>query len=119
MMHGRTPTQAQQRWHDLLVNGVGCIACRVSTGEFNDWCSIHHIHGRSKPHAHWSVLPLCAAHHQTGGEGVALHHNKARFEDRFGTQSELLERCMRILVDAGYDIPPGFLAWHDGEGIEA
>ncbi|MNG02085.1 hypothetical protein D3C84_850930 [compost metagenome] len=50
---------------------------------------------------------------------MALHHNKARFEDRFGTQAELLEKCMQILSDAGNDIPAGFLAWHDGESIEA
>ncbi|WP_330114095.1 Ref family recombination enhancement nuclease [Pseudomonas sp. JS3066] len=119
MMQGRTVTQAQKDWHHMLVSGVGCIACRVEAGEFNDFCSIHHIDGRTKPHAHWNVLPLCAAHHQTGGEGVAFHHNKARFEKRFGTQRELLERCMQLLAEAGHDIPAGFLAWFDGEGIEA
>ncbi|MCY1561388.1 Recombination enhancement, RecA-dependent nuclease [compost metagenome] len=103
----------------MLVHGVGCIACRVDSGDFNDFCSIHHIDGRSKPHAHWNVLPLCGAHHQTGGEGVSFHHNKARFEARFGKQRELLERCMRILAEDGHDIPAGFLAWFDGEGIEA
>ena len=119
MLKGRTVTNAQKSWHDTLVRVVGCIACRVGRGEFNDFCSIHHIDGRTKPHAHWYVIPLCAPHHQTGGEGVALHHNKTRFEDRFGTQDDLLALSARIIAEAGHDIPAGFLAWLDGSEVEA
>ncbi|MFV9491916.1 Ref family recombination enhancement nuclease [Pseudomonas aeruginosa] len=79
---------------------MGCIACRVSMGIVNTYCSIHHVDGRTKPHAHWYVLPLCAGHHQNGYggagfTGVAVHPYKARFEAEYGTQSDLLSKCAR------------------------
>lgn len=114
MLKGRTVTAAQKAWHDTLVRVVGCIACRVGRNEFNDFCSIHHIDGRSKPHAHWYVIPLCGPHHQTGGEGVALHHNKARFEQRFGKQDDLLAQAAKIVAEQGHTIPVGFMQWLDG-----
>lgn len=119
MMQGRTVTKAQKHWHDLLCRVVGCIACRIGRKTFNDYCSIHHIDGRTKPHAHWYVLPLCELHHQHGGEGVALHHNKARFEQNFGKQDDLLAECAKIIANEGRDIPAGFLAWLDGSEVEA
>lgn len=119
MMQGRSVTKEQKRWWDMLANQVGCIACRSGHGRFNDYCSIHHVDGRTKPHAHWYVLPLCELHHQVGGEGVALHHNKARFTDRYGTEDELLQKCCLVLAEGGHDIPAGFMAWLDGSEIEA
>ena len=118
MIKGRAVTKEQKRWHDLLVNEVGCIAC-IGHGRINHHCSIHHCDGRTKPHAHWYVLPLCGLHHQTGPEGVAFHVNKFRFERRYGTQAELLQKCAMLLARGGHDIPAGFLAWLDGSEIEA
>jgi len=37
------------------------------------------------------VLPLCGAHHQTGGYKVALHAGQKAWEENFGTEMELLE----------------------------
>ena len=74
-MKGRSPTAAQKRFHDLLCQHVGCIACRKE-GLFNSWVSVHHVDGRTKPEAHWLVLPLCAGHHQDGTGGkwmIAVH----------------------------------------------
>lgn len=123
-MKGRNPTAEQKRWHDLLSQVVGCIACREGHGEFNDHCSIHHVDGRTKPGAHWYVLPLCAGHHQDGTgpagfPGVAVHPFKARFEERYGSQSDLLSRCAQIVAEQGHDIPAGFLAWLDGPEVMA
>ncbi|WP_447845852.1 Ref family recombination enhancement nuclease [Pseudomonas aeruginosa] len=103
---------------------MGCIACRVSMGIVNTYCSIHHVDGRTKPHAHWYVLPLCAGHHQNGygGEGftgIAVHPYKARFEAEYGAQSDLVSKCASILAEEGHDIPAGFLAWLDGSEVEA
>jgi hypothetical protein len=46
------------------------------------------------------VLPLCAGHHQKGtGPNpslIAVHPNKARFEERYGSQMELLDECGRL-----------------------
>ncbi|MGU2067378.1 Ref family recombination enhancement nuclease [Pseudomonas aeruginosa] len=107
-MKGRAVTSEQKRWHDLLARHVGCIACRVSMGIVNTYCSIHHVDGRTKPHAHWYVLPLCAGHHQNGYggagfTGVAVHPYKARFEAEYGTQSDLLSKCASILAEEGHD----------------
>ncbi|MCP8465911.1 Ref family protein [Pseudomonas sp. ZM23] len=123
-MKGRNPTAEQKRWHDLLSRVVGCIACREGHGSFNDHCSIHHVDGRTKPHAHWYVLPLCAGHHQDGTgpqgfPGIAVHPFKARFEERYGAQSGLLSRCAQIIAEQGYDIPVGFLSWLDGSEVMA
>lgn len=44
-----------------------------------------------------NVIPLCGMHHQTGGSGVALHVNKARWVMNYGTEEELRIMCMEIL----------------------
>lgn len=114
-MKGRTPTAEQKRFHDLLASVVGCICCYIDTGRDrrNNWCSIHHIDGRTKPLAHWWVLPLCGGHHQDGNGGpgmIAVHPYKARFEAQYGTQMTLLADCIQQLVDAGHKLPAEALA---------
>ena len=100
-MKGRTPTKAEKELHDRIAR-LGCIACLLD-GRQNPVVSIHHIDGRTKPEAHRQVLPLCAGHHQdgTGAPGlIAVHPYKARFEERYGKQSDLLEMCMARIEDA-------------------
>lgn len=36
-----------------------------------------------------NVIPLCGAHHQTGGEGIALHPFTRLWEQKFGKQEDL------------------------------
>jgi len=110
-MKGRNPTAEQKRFWDMLAREVGCIASRKD-GFWEPRVSIHHIDGRTKPDAHWLVLPLSAGNHQdgTGAPGrIAVHPWKARFEARYGTQRELLRECIRILLDRGCDVPEGAL----------
>lgn len=79
---------------------LGCIACLLE-GRVVTEVSIHHIDGRVKPGAHFEILPLCAGHHQegTGIPGlIAVHPWKARFEERYGKQEELLQ-MVRLLID--------------------
>lgn len=62
------------------------------------------VDGRTKPDAHWNVLPLCAGHHQdgTGLPGlVAVHPWKRRFEARYGSQAELQAKCRAMLERVG------------------
>ena len=97
-MKGRNPTAAEKRFHNEIVQ-LGCIACWLD-GNHNPVTSIHHMEGRTKPGAHMQVLPLCAGHHQdgTGIPGlIAVHPWKRRFEDKYGTQEELLELCHELL----------------------
>lgn len=105
-MKGKSVTAEQKRYHDALA-GLGCIACRLD-GNHQPTVSIHHIDGRTKPHAHWLVLPLCAGHHQdgTGVPGlIAVHPWKARFEQHYGNQLCLLQSCHSTLRSRGYDVP--------------
>lgn len=123
-MKGRSVTAQQKRWHSMLVQTIGCVACRVGQDIYNDQCSIHHVDGRTKPHAHWYVLPLCAGHHQhgygtEGFPGYAVHGQKVQFEEAYGKQSELLNFCAKFIAEAGQDVPAGFLAWLDGSEVEA
>lgn len=107
-MKGRTPTAAQKRFHSQLAS-LGCIACRLDD-KWQPQVSIHHIDGRTKPAAHWQVLPLCAGHHQDGYGApglIAVHPYKARFEANYGRQLELLERCKALLIDQGVQIEEG------------
>lgn len=107
-MKGTTPTAAQKRFHDLLASHVGCLPCLQMTGQRNFHVSIHHLHGRTKPYAHWRVLGLCAGHHQdgTGAPGlIAVHPHKARFEREHGSQMDLLRQSIQELMDMGYDVP--------------
>lgn len=100
-MKGRNPSAAEKRFHDRLAS-LGCIACRLD-GHHNPIVSIHHIEGRTKPGAHMRVLALCAGHHQDGygiPGLIAVHPYKRRFEDRYGSQYELLAMCEQLLEQA-------------------
>ncbi|QJE03641.1 recombinase [Massilia forsythiae] len=98
-MKGRPPTADEARFMDAIAK-LGCIACRKDGWE-NVVVSIHHIDGRTKPGAHFLVLPLCGPHHQqddTDPRGrISLHGRKATFQARYGAERELLAECMAEL----------------------
>ncbi len=106
-MKGRSTSAEQKRYHDLLAQRIGCIACQKD-GRFNPSVSIHHVDGRTKPDAHWMVLSLCAGHHQDGYGApglVAVHPYKARFELAYGKQETLIRDCALQLLDMGLTLP--------------
>lgn len=47
------------------------------------------------------VLPLCGPHHQTGGEGVAIHPFKRQWETKYGKQDALKAMCDQLLSEQG------------------
>ena len=64
---------------------LGCCICMMPA-------EVHHI----KTHMggerdHMKTIPICPYHHRTGGYGVALHAGKKRFEENYGTETDLLE----------------------------
>ena len=93
----KNPTKFEYRYWDRLAEEVGCIICRNEYGIVNNHVSIHHIDGRTKKGAHMNVMPLCAMHHQTGGEGVAIHPFTEVWEMIYGSQDRLKRQCDKIL----------------------
>jgi hypothetical protein len=80
-----------------------CIAC-LKDGWTNHVISLHHIDGRTKPGAHFLVLPLCAEHHQQDDSDVrqriSVHGRKATFQARYGTERELLAECISLITNS-------------------
>jgi hypothetical protein len=68
----------------------------------NDYVSVHHYDGRTKPGCHKKVLPLCGPHHQTGGEAApSIHPWRKRFIAKYGTEEELNAMCNALLAKIG------------------
>jgi hypothetical protein len=110
-MKGRNPTADEKR-HMTAVNSIGCIACLNMGYETPpDYTLIHHIDGKTKPKAHFKVLPLCDNHHsryqKTGlhyndnhhsrYQKTGLHYNLTRWELEHGTEDELLAQVESML----------------------
>lgn len=114
MMQGRTVTQQQKQYWNHLCQTVGCIAC-YKEGRFNHYCSIHHIDGRTKPQAHWLVLPLCASHYQDNGMAIAVHPTKKQFEQTYGNQYQLMMDCIAVLQRVNIIIPKPILTILDNK----
>ena len=94
-MKGRTPT-AEEKRHMSAVADLGCIVCLMNHGVKSP-AEIHHIDGKTKPGAHYHVIPLCYLHHRGGedcDEYTSRHPHKKRFERRYGTELDLLHEVL-------------------------
>jgi len=95
---GRTPTAEEDRYMDQ-VRDLGCIVCRLFQGVESP-AEIHHIDGKTKPGAHFKTIGLCELHHRSGQNNdhcISRHPWKKRFEHRYGTEGELLERTRELV----------------------
>lgn len=84
---------------DSLV-GLGCIVCRKEAMIFND-AEVHHLRdgrGIGQKKNHDKTIPLCPAHHRTGGYGMAFHAGQAEWELRHGSEIELLNEVNEMLL---------------------
>lgn len=98
------PTKNEKKFWDLIAQ-LGCLPC-LQDGYKNNYVSIHHIDGRTKPNAHKKVLALCAGHHQKGSDTnrpdmIAVHPDKARFEAMYGKQADLLKQTLEMVNQNG------------------
>lgn len=93
---------ARERAHLGAVAAMGCVICGAPA-------EIHHLKhspetglhlGMSQRASHWHVIPLCAAHHRTGGPGVAYHAGPREWEAIHGTEIELWKRVEARLREA-------------------
>lgn len=114
-MNGRTPTADEKRFMDKMGK-LPCVACLLN-GKQSPLISLHHIDGRTKPGAHFEILPLCVYHHQHAASPdvrrrypwlVPVHAcgsvgGRAVFEQYNNTQQFLLELCHGLIerMDAG------------------
>ena len=95
-MKGRNP-KADEKRHMDAVRLLGCIACKnqgIDTPP--EYTCIHHTEGKTKPNAHFKVLPLCDAHHSRYHK-TGFHYNPTEWQAIHGTQSELLQQVNECL----------------------
>ena len=87
-----TKRERNDYYHSVAV--MGCIACgRAHTPTGTERTSLHHPNGHGFPakRDHTPVIPLCLTScHQYGKE--SLHRAKTTFQQKYGTQAELLEK---------------------------
>ena len=97
-MKKNTKTEAEKK-HLNRVAQLGCIVCtNLMMGRTP--AEIHHLRdgqGVSQRSSHFRVIPLCSIHHRTGGYGVAFHAGEKAFEEKYGTELELLEQVNELL----------------------
>ena len=78
------------------VASMGCVVCRNS-GWGESPAEIHHIRngqGMSQRASNYETIPLCPAHHRTGGYGIAIHAGQEEWEGAWGTERQLLEQTI-------------------------
>jgi hypothetical protein len=84
-----------------VLSEMGCIVCWLA-GFPETPAEIHHlragVHGTGMRSGYDRTIPLCPAHHRTGGHGVAIHAGRETFENNYGTENELLEFTNRGIV---------------------
>lgn len=86
------PTSDERAWMDAIV-AYGCVACRLD-GHASRQTAVHHILRGGQRIGHLYTLPLCDPGHHQGGDSIGLvsrHPWKARFEERYGSELQLLE----------------------------
>ncbi len=103
-MKGRPPTKEESIWMGDVCE-LGCIVCWLHYGILTTQVSPHHIDGKTKPGAHFKTIPLCSAHHQLADthkpkRWISRHGDgKRAFEDAYGTEEFLLEKCREMVVN--------------------
>lgn len=86
-------TKAERAYFGKVAE-LGCIICFRPA-------EIHHLiglqYGSCKGKKSSDVIPLCPHHHRHGDFGEAVHNGTKTFEERYGTQAELLNKVRRML----------------------
>lgn len=88
-----------EREHLSKVAEIGCIVC-LNENYGQSPAEIHHIRsgqGMAQRASNYEVIPLCPIHHRNGGHGVAVHAGIETWQERFGTEVELLNQVKEML----------------------
>jgi hypothetical protein len=87
----------KQRFQKLV--DLGCIIC-LRGGWGYSQPEIHHIRkgqGIGQRASSEKTIPLCPAHHRTGGYSIAIHAGQKAFENKFGDEQFLLEYTNQLI----------------------
>lgn len=77
------------------ISALGCVVCQ-GLGYGPTPAEVHHI-GDTSERSDLLVIPLCPAHHRSGGSGVAYHAGPKRWEALYGTELSLLAKTLELL----------------------
>jgi hypothetical protein len=97
-MKGRSPSKEERTWMDSVAN-FGCIVCHLFHECYYP-SEVHHIDGKTNPNAHLHTIGLCFRHHREGANNdmyVSRHPFRYEFEERYGTQEELLKKTKELI----------------------
>lgn len=94
-----TPTKEEAAWMDAITD-IGCIACLID-GHPGTPGAVHHLLRGGQRIGHMHTICLCdPGHHQNGGKNkISRHPDKAMFEDRYGTEAELLHMTRQLVAN--------------------
>lgn len=88
----RTPTK-DEREHKGRVARLGCLVCYRPA-------QVHHKTGAGMAlrATDWETMPLCPYHHTDGPHGECVHRGTRLFEEKHGTQDEMIGRTFGKLA---------------------
>lgn len=91
-MKAKAATKAQKQ-RFLEMKDLGCIACHLDRGHFEEWTypDIHHYTRANKRISHAMSVPLCPSHHTGTGGAVSWHFNRKLFRAEYGQDRDLVE----------------------------
>ncbi len=75
--------------HMLRVKTLGCLICGAPA-------EAHHLPG---PRDDWRTIPLCPFHHRTEYGSQSYHYSRRAFNERHGSDEELLARTLAMLAE--------------------
>lgn len=89
-------TKAQQE----RMSRVAILPCSVNNEDCSAGVQVHHITKTGRRLGHDFTIPLCFNHHHNQTPllyGEAVHKGTKAFEEKYGTQFEMLERTNELL----------------------
>jgi hypothetical protein len=93
-------TKAEQQWMDAITQ-LGCIVCHLQ-GRGYVPCDVHHMLSGGRRIGHLATIGLCSPGHHRNAQAwtgeVSRHPTKAQFEERYGTEEELLQKTKQLLA---------------------
>ena len=92
------PDRWERQWMDAITR-LGCIVC-LSEGFGYTPAVVHHIIRYGRRQGHLFTIPLCVGHHNSGERSdrcVSRHPWKRAFEDRYGSESFLLQKTRQLI----------------------